>query len=308
MGLSTFSAFKTLANGNNTLREMTNDELKTLQKVLLSMVEEFDDVCQKNNINYMLGGGSCLGAVRHKGFIPWDDDMDINMTREDYLKLRKVFKSELEKKYWLQSPEDTKDYALGFVKLRKKGTTFRGRDDLEDSSESGICIDIFIIENTYDFFLWRYFHGFLSLTMGFLLSCRNFYKNRKFYLGLAGNNKKIRTIFRIKVIIGFLLAFLPADKYARMWNTINGMCHNNHSKYVTVPVGRKHFFGEMYLMKNYCNYKRITFDRLKLPVPIDENGYMKNLFGSDYMRIPKKTEQEKHVLLELDFGDNAQKN
>ena len=80
------------------------------------------------------------------------------------------------------------------------------------------------------------------------------------------------------------------------------MCKNNQSKYVTVPVGRNHFFGEMYLRNGFCRYKRIVFEDLKLPVPIDVDGYMKNMYG-DYMKIPEKKNQETHVFLELDFGD-----
>ena len=303
MGLATVSVFKNLSNENSALKTMSDNDLKHLQRVLLLMAEDFDKVCRKYKIDYMLGGGSCLGAVRHKGFIPWDDDMDINMERADFEKFERVFEKELEEDYWLQTPEKTKDYGLAFARLRKKGTVFRSREDCDSNDENGIYIDIFIIENTYDFVLARYFHGFLSLTVGFVLSCRNFYQRRKFYMKIAGSDKKIRRVFRIKVALGFLVAWRSVDSWVKAWNGVNKMCKNSNSKYVVVPTGRKHFFGEIYEREKYCKYERVAFENTTLLITADNDEYMKHLYG-DYMKIPKKSQQEKHIFLELDFGNN----
>lgn len=304
MGLMTFSIFKNLVNENPLLKIMSNEDLEHLQKVLLLMLKELDGVCKKNGINYMLGGGSCLGAIRHKGFIPWDDDVDLNMTREDYTRFKTIFKNELGGSYDLQTPETTKGYGLAFVRLRKKGTIFRSRDDYDSKLENGIYIDIFIIENTYNFVLARYFHGFLSLMVGFMLSCRNFYDRRKFYMDLAGNNKKIKRVFRTKIVLGFLTAWLSVDTWVRAWDKVNRMCKDNHSKYVTVPTGRRHFFGELYERNKFCKYQRVPFESLHLPVTAISDAYLERLYGKDYMTVPKKSQQEKHIFLELDFGDN----
>lgn len=303
MKLATVSVFKNILNKNSALKTMTDEELKHLQRVLLAMMKDFDGICQKHKIKYMLGGGSCLGAVRHKGFIPWDDDMDLNMTRRDYEKFKESFEKEMGDRYWLQTPEDTLDYGLAFARLRKKGTVFRSREDCDSSDENGIYIDIFIIENTYNCAVLRYWHGFLSLATGFLLSCRNFYQKRKFYIKVAGNDKKVRRIFRIKIILGFFTAWRSVDNWTRTWNNVNKMCKNSRSKYVVVPTGRKHFFGELYERDKYCDYEYVAFEDTTLPVTTDSDEYLKHLYG-DYMKIPKKAQQEKHIFLELDFGDN----
>ena len=302
MGLSTVAAFKTLNQQNAKLKQMDDEQLKKLQSFLLSMVKDFDKVCQKYGLVYNLGGGSCLGAVRHNGFIPWDDDMDLNMPREDYEKFCKVFEKEMSANYWFQTPEKTKGYGLAFARLRKKGTIFRSREDLNNTDEAGIYIDIFIIENTYNFAPMRFLHGVLSMMTGFMLSCRNFYHNRKFYLDLAGNDKKIKKVFRIKSNIGFFLAWLSVDVWTRCWNNVNKMCKNNHSKYVVVPTGRKHFFHELYLRKEFCKTVKHKFEDVELPIAMGYDKYMKNMYG-DYMVLPKKNQQETHVFLELDFGD-----
>ena len=299
MGLSTVSAFKNI--DNNDLKVLTNSQLKKLQSTLLSIVKDFDKVCKKNNIEYSLGGGTCLGAIRHNGFIPWDDDMDLNLTRTEYNKFRKVFKKELSEKYWLTTPEDTKEYGLGFARLRKKHTIYKSRED-KNNDQCGIYIDLFIIENTYNNIILRYIHGFLSLLFGLLLSCKNFFINREEYLKLIKKSSlKIKTIFRIKIFIGFLLFWISQDNLTKAWNTINSMCKDNNSKYVTIPVGRKHFFKELTKRDGFCDYKTHIFEDVKLPICNDYKSYMKRLYGDTYMEIPSKEEQEKHVFYELKF-------
>lgn len=298
MKLSTASAFKTMQNNNKKLKKLSDKELKQLQETILEIVDDIDFVCKKYHIKYNLGGGSALGAIRHQGFIPWDDDFDINMPRADYQKFCSCFMNEFKEKYWMHTPEDTKDYGLAFARIRKKGTIYRAREDF-DNQEAGVYVDIFIIENTYNFFLFRSFHGFLSLLFGFLLSCRNFYKNRKLYLDMVSENKKLRIVFQLKVMIGFCFAWISVDKMTRLWNRINSMCKNSSSNYVTVPVGRKHFFGELYEREKFCQTIDQPFGKHRtLPVCVDYDGYLTNLYG-DYMKLPKKEDIEAHIFLEL---------
>lgn len=298
MKLSTASAFKTMQNKNTKLKKLNNKELKQLQQTILEIVDDIDFVCKKYHLTYNLGGGSALGAVRHNGFIPWDDDFDINMPREDYQKFCAHFMKEFEEKYWLHTPEKTKNYGLAFARVRKKGTIYRAREDVENE-EAGVYVDIFIIENTYNFFLFRYLHGMLSLMFGFFLSCRNFYKNKQLYMEMVENNQKLKNVFKIKIGIGFLFSWLSVDTMTNLWNKVNSMCKNKSSKYVAVPVGRKHFFGELYERKKFCKTIEHEFGKNRtLPICVDYEGYLKNLYG-DYMKLPKKEEIEAHIFLEL---------
>ncbi len=95
MGLSTFDVFKQVDSEG--LIEVTGEKLCALQGVLLQMLRDVDSVCSRHGIPYTLGGGSCLGAARHQGFIPWDDDLDINMTREGYRRFAEAYGAELQK-------------------------------------------------------------------------------------------------------------------------------------------------------------------------------------------------------------------
>ena len=90
--LTTNNAMKKLKNEK--LKVLTDDEIKKIQKIILDMIQELDNIFKKYNFTYYLGGGSALGAIRHKGFIPWDEDLDLNMIRKDYDKLIEIFDKE----------------------------------------------------------------------------------------------------------------------------------------------------------------------------------------------------------------------
>lgn len=291
MKFETVNIFKKNIN-NSIVYELSNEELAKLKETLLSILSDFDKTCKKYNISYMLAGGSALGAIRHNGFIPWDDDIDINMTRREYERFRKAFPKELSEKYWFHNPDDRPDIGRGSAMLRLKGTTLKTRDDM-NNDECGIFIDIFIIENTYNGFLMRYAHGFLSLMFGFLLSCRNFYENKDLYIMLIKNNCVCKT----KIFIGHLLSWIPISKMTTIWNNINKMCKNNNSKYVTVPVGRKHFFGELYERLGFCTTVNARFETLDSYICLDYDKYLTRMYG-DYLIIPNDEDKEKHVILE----------
>jgi len=301
MGLATTDIFKQLGNANAKLRKINEKELKKLQKVLLEMICDFDELCSRYHLNYHLTGGSCLGAVRHNGFIPWDDDVDIDIPRKDYEKLKKVFSKELGEKYNFLSIDTDSSYSLIVPKIRKKGTIYRTKDDI-GSEDAGIAIELCVIENTYDFALMRYLQGVLSLMFGFINSCRNFYGKRKLYLEMAGSNKKIRRTFKIKIGLGFLFAWKSERGWAKAWDRVNKMCKNDSSKYVVVPVGRRHFFGEMYERKDFCEGVRHKFEGKDFLIPKEYDKYLKHMYG-DYVKIPADSKKETHTVFELDFGD-----
>ena len=100
----------------------SESEKKELQRVLLSIYCDVAEVCKKYELKMLLGGGSCLGAVRHKGFIPWDDDIDLIMPRSDYNKLLEVFDKELGENYHLVDLYKTHSGQKGFAKIMKKNT------------------------------------------------------------------------------------------------------------------------------------------------------------------------------------------
>lgn len=293
--LSTFDLFKNIVSDE--LIELSNEQVKKLQDVSIEIASDVIELCEKYNLGYTLGGGSALGAVRHGGFIPWDDDIDINITRKDIDQLIPIMERELEAKYWIHYPGCSDNYGLPFVKVRKKGTVVKNKDDYKNK-QCGAGIDLFILENTYDSVVLRKIHEFISLASGFMLSCRNFYENRHELKKLMCSDASCKRVYSIKVAIGFIASILSVKEWCKITNGIYSMCKNNESKYVVIPSGRKHFSGEIYLRKDICESKKITFRDKQWNIACGVDGYLRKLYGS-YKQIPPEDKREKHVVLEF---------
>lgn len=126
---------------------MDNTILRKVQLTQLEIYKQVNDIAQKNHIQVYLYAGTLLGAVRHQGFIPWDDDLDIAVPREEYAHLMECLQTELSEAYWLQNYETDPQYWQPFAKVRKKGTLFKeaALENVEDS-KCGIWIDIFPLD------------------------------------------------------------------------------------------------------------------------------------------------------------------
>jgi len=131
----------------STKKELTPEQFRRMQLTQLEMLVEFDRVCRIHNINYVLFGGSLLGAVRHQGYIPWDDDADIGMLREDYDKF-KTFANEMNPGLcYFQDHDTDPEYRWGYGKLRRTGTEYIrvGQEHLK--CKTGIFVDVFPMDD-----------------------------------------------------------------------------------------------------------------------------------------------------------------
>ena len=143
-------SFKTLLNSlsdDPLLRQLTDNEVKKLRIVFLETYKDLAACCEKYGLTVMLIGGTVIGAVRHKGFIPWDDDLDVAMPREDFEKLKAIFEEELGDKYILSSPNYKNNANNRFPMMLVKNTLFVEAGNSPEDEVSKIKIDIFIIEN-----------------------------------------------------------------------------------------------------------------------------------------------------------------
>ena len=123
-------------------------KLRQLQLAELEMLCDFRALCEKHNLRYFLDYGNLLGAVRHGGFIPWDDDVDVSMPYEDYRKFLKIAQEELGDRYFLQTDDTDEQYHFCFAKIRKNGTTMVNEDQLGWDIHHGAWIDIFVLIET----------------------------------------------------------------------------------------------------------------------------------------------------------------
>ncbi|MCH3943562.1 MAG: LicD family protein [Atopobiaceae bacterium] len=299
MNLSTVAQLKNMSSSMMVVPD--DEQLRLLQSILLRIIDDITCYCDERGLCYALGGGSSLGAIRHHGFIPWDDDVDFDMPRKDYDKFIKGFSEQFSDKYVVQSPETTPSVGLPMARVRLKGTVARTHEDTSNP-DCGIFVDIFVIENTFNNPVLRNLHGFACMAMGLLYSCRRFYRDKDFYLSFAGGNEDFARAVRVKAAIGRLLSLQSMDSWTHAIVATYSLCKDDSSRYVAVPAGRDHFFKELYPRDEFAATRRERFEGRLLNVPKECEKYLEHHYG-DYLAIPSKDEQEHHAYLELSFGD-----
>ncbi len=283
------------------VRELTDDEAAKLKQVLLGIYKDLLHACQKHGLTVLLGGGSCLGAVRHNGFIPWDDDLDVMMPRADYDRLPTILQQEFGDKYSCTGPNISEHFNTPFIKLGKRGTVFTTIYDLPDA-EHEIAIDIFPIENIPDSRLLRLWHGFWLNLLQYIALCINLYAGRTCYATqVLRSSKEGRRKINHRLRIGHIGSWL--FNYERLY----AFCDRFAAKYtnrnthdVTIPTGRGHYFGEIHPREDFFPATEHTFEEVQAPIPHNSDAYLRKLYG-DYMQIPPLSKREKHSIVKLQF-------
>lgn len=297
MGLSTYHMLKIASTGNRI--ELEGELLKELQSTLLSMLLDIVNVCEKYGFFYSLSGGTALGAVRHKGFIPWDDDIDIFMMRSDYQKFIDVFEKELGSQYYLNSMETTPELGFPMAQMMKKGTVFITNTTLGEK-DAGVFIDICLLDNTPDNSILRFGHGVISDFLGLCVSCSRFYRKRDQYESIYSHaDTKTKRAVRIKIFLGKLLSFRSLKSWTTSYSKWISRCKNDNSKYLVCATGFKHYFGELFLRSVYGHNTNITFENHELKIISGYDWALKNLYGDNYMEIPPIEKREKHFVMDI---------
>jgi lipopolysaccharide cholinephosphotransferase len=277
---------------------MTDEDIDRLHRVLLDMYKDINAVCKRNNIGLIAAGGTQLGAIRHHGFIPWDDDMDIFIFRSDFERFKDVFISELSDKYYLLDPGSDKGANCFLPRIMKKGTTLLGMIDEASPYPHGIYIDINIIEYASEFKLAFIFKALIVDTLR-LISYSVYwhqYKSESFKKYML--NSKGAYYYRIRMAIGRLFSFKSAEIWFKLFDRYAQ--HNKKSRRITVPSGTKKYMGESLLCSIVIPLKTVEFEDTEINVFNNFDYYLRNLYG-DYMIIPEKKYREQHLCLKLDF-------
>jgi lipopolysaccharide cholinephosphotransferase len=249
-------------NGEGTL-------LRKAQLRMLDILIAVDKICRKHNICYWLDGGTCLGAVRHGGFIPWDDDVDIAVMRKDYYKLCAILKKELPDNLVFQDKTTDKNYPSLFAKVRDRQSWLAIKGDKGKEKEKGLYIDIFPIEKGtkqikafVDFFYRRAFRRLHGLAAN------------KFELIVAG------------------LVWLPACCLVYAARFFSFLLPKDALIYAYGVTTLKHY---QLNKKDFLPAKPIIFEGKTFMGPANPDGYLKRLYG-DYMKIPPPEKRQFHAV------------
>ena len=275
------------------VHQMSDEESQKLKDLLINAFDAFDRTARKHGIYYTMSGGSVLGAIRHQGFIPWDDDIDLMMPRKEFNKLKMVFDKELGNEFTLSAPELGGGHGMTACQIKRRGTILRSYNEVS-KTDAGIPMDIFVIENTFDSPLLRLLHGIACLAAGYLISARK----------ASHDLPYLEPSYTRKARLGKLLSFLSMDQLSMMAYRTYSLCRSDDSQYVTIPSGRKHFFGELYLRSDMCRAKEAVFEHRKVPIPSGYDTYLRVLYGDNYMQFPPEEERERHPVMELSLGDS----
>lgn len=256
------------------------EELRTLQLIELEMLVEVDRICRKYGIEYSLDGGTLLGAVRHKGFIPWDDDADVIFTRHEYAKFCKACKKELDtKRFFLQDYRTDENYRWGFAKLRRKGTEYIRQGQEHMKYRTGVYIDVFVVDNVPNGYLKR------RLYYG-----ANFCIRKVLYseLGMvAEKNVALRLLYRV-------LYKIPPKKMFHLRNCLVARCNRKQTDLVSHVLYQYPSKESKYGMPSSCfrHYRDMEFEGMQFRTFVDYDSYLTLLYG-DYM-TPPPVEMQKH--------------
>lgn len=286
---------------NNNILQNDFDRLREVQLYFTHMYKQVQEVLLKYDVKLIAAGGTLLGAVRHKGFIPWDDDFDVLMLRNDYDKFKSALQELEDLGYYLQEPDLNTRYVYKFLKLRKKNTSYVELLSSNFPIESGIFIDIFILENVPNNGLKRLWHGkvcnMLSWISGFVVTSAYAEKD-----DTAGKSPK-------EIVKHFLYRMFRIFKNPEQWvvsteNYYKKYQHLVDSRYVTAPSGRADYFGELQERTSFTKAFKHEFEFLEIYVPNDYQSYLTALYGDDYMVMPPEEKREYHHIIEVSLDDS----
>lgn len=259
------------------IREYPIDPMKMkLWEIELDMLQVFDNLCRKHNIKYFFMYGALIGVVRHEGFIPWDDDIDIGMLREDYDKFLKIASEELDDKYFLQIGLQEEGYYDVIARIRDRKSTGILRKDLYGKCNNGIFIEIY----PFDYISSNKF-GYLVKKKGLQLCSTLIYESVYMYEG----NNLIR-----KIISVFCRKFIDEEKRKQLYEFINKRLPGKRSQKVeTILTGYNLIFRTEDLQETLEG----NFEGLKVQIPKGYDRILTESYG-DYMTPPALEDIEKH--------------
>lgn len=275
---------------------LKKEDLRKVQMIQLEMLKEVKRICEEHDIKYFLDSGTLLGAIRHKGFIPWDDDLDVAFIREEYNKFLNVASKELDKRFFLQTWNNDNEYALPFSKIRMNNTKFVENNSKYINAHNGIFIDLLPYDNVPNGIIRS---GFSSLTSKFLFRIILMKNNYTPWREEQHLKKYLYKFFKI------LSKMVSNRKLKNIFNKVITKYNNQNCNKVIICDGAypKNFINEKYILEEFIQVK---FEDEYFSVPKEYNQYLTNVYG-DYMTPPPENQREnRHDIIEFRFSNDME--
>ncbi len=256
------------------------------------ILKEFINICEENNLTYYMYAGSLLGTIRHQGFIPWDDDLDVIMFRDDFEKFKEIFIANNHDKIKLLSIETEKDYFHLLAKLMLKDTLFEEKWVNQVDFNIGINIDVFVLDD---------------------LSNNEFKRNYQLKKAFLYNKLLIMSKIRLddlpfltKLIThsGYyilnLLGIKPKWLNKRCLNFLKNFQDEN-AEFVFDISATAEEYPQIFNKNEFKKVEKAKFEDIEVNVPVNYDEILKSLYG-DYMQLPPEEDRYNHITENLDFG------
>ncbi len=250
-------------------------ELRNVQIEILKMLLWFSDICEKNNLEWFLCGGNILGAVRHQGFIPWDDDMDVYMPEKDCRRLEKILLSKEYKNedYVLQNHKTDSGYYGFWPLIRHKKSEYIKDDRVHNAKKyRGFQIDIFPLAERRSKFLAKVIKKVEKINTKYFIGKKQF---RFFAVMLYHFEKDI------------LIPLFKLFSFLFSWRNKGKLCYAYPNIWYKQELDKKIVYP----------LKTIKFEGYDFPAPNDIDAYLKYIYGDDYMILPSPSERNNHSVV-----------
>lgn len=274
------------------MKEMSIEEYK---KVELGILRYFDSYCSRNKLRYLLAGGTLLGAIRHGGFIPWDDDIDIVMPRSDYMTFVRSFNKE-NNRYQVLSPFTIDGWYSTFAEI-EDCKTVKIYENFDKRILSGVSIDVFPIDGAPENYLVRRIYWGIQnfLARIFILSQMRFSASKRYCLKCNAKKflikNKIRTAIKL-ILMPFAKCTIPL-RLSVIVNKIGMIFDVDNCSYVGVSVFPLYGYKECMKSELLLQSIKWNFCNMQLNIPVGYEEYLKQHYGA-YMQCPSDDQQVSH--------------
>lgn len=270
--------------GYSFMKYIDNETLRKIQLIQLEMLQEVDRICKKCNIHYNIIAGTLLGAVRHGGYIPWDDDADVALLRDEYEKFRTACETELDTtRFYFQDHRNTPGYRWGYGKLRRKDTLFLREHQEHMPYEQGIFIDVFPLDGVPNNYLLRSIKNFECFCV------------RKILWSKVG---KIADKSVLKRNWFTLLDRIPEEKIFQYYHGMIKRANKKETELVRIlmfptPNNVWGYYRRWYEESQDIEFEGVIFQGIK-----EYDEYLSFKFGK-YMELPPEEKRKVHPVSEL---------
>lgn len=272
--------------------------LEEVKSKLVDMLLVLADYCEKNGIRYYLSGGTLLGAIRHKGFIPWDDDIDVTMFRDDYEKLLKVAETEFKYPYFLQTEYSDPGCLRGHAQLRNSATTgILKTEEGKFKFNQGLFLDVFVMDNVIDDKKLyeqqkKDAEKYRKRAVKYARWSTRYYKQNTW-------QSKVKGIL-YPVVNTFLRKTKLEEKNFRKFEEVCKRYNNMETKYVTTLEFSFDIERWGKRLKSYFDkVEYMPFEFIKLPISVDYDEMLRNDYG-DYMVFKKGASAHGDMIIDTD--------